>query len=108
MHVAFTELHGGVGAFVAPRLPGTRVVRPFVGLRAGFLWLHRAFLPPLEQPAQDYVMVAPGAAFGLEFTLGDRLTLGLGGRVHLMMYVVDDKQEAEGFIEPLLSLRVAL
>jgi hypothetical protein len=106
--VDFSEVHAGIGPFLSPRLPGTRVVRPFVGLRVGLLWLHREFLPPLIQPPQDYLMVTPGVVAGVEFAFTDRVSLAIEVRAHLMMYVVDEQQEAEGHVEPLVSMRFAL
>lgn len=103
----FSELLGGVGVYLAPSLPGARAVRPFVGLRAGLLWLHRDFLPPLDQAAQDYVMLAPGLSAGLGLAPDPRLRLSLEARTHLMVYVDDGDQEALGYVEGVLSVGTA-
>jgi hypothetical protein len=100
----FFELTGGVGVFFSPRLPGAPSVRPFVGGRAAILWMHRTFGAPLIQAPQDYVMVAPGLAWGLGVAPDDRLRLSLEGRAHLMVYVDDGEQEALGYGEALFSI----
>ncbi len=115
LHVPFpdvparvTEIHGGVGGFLAPRIPGARSVRPFVGGRIGLIWIHRTFEAPLVQDAQDYVMAAPGLAGGLTLAPDPRFRIGLEARTHVMLYVDDDEQEALGYFEGLLTVGIAL
>lgn len=100
----YAQLTGGLGIFLSPKIPGAPSVRPFLGGRAAVLWIHRSFAEPLVQPAQDYVMVAPGVAGGLTLAPDDRLRLSLEGRSHLMVYVDDGEQEALGYGEALLSV----
>jgi hypothetical protein len=104
----FHEIHAGVGTFLAPRVPGAPALRPFLGLRAGLVWLHREFQPPLLQPAQDYLMVAPGIAGGLGLRIGPRLHLSLEARTHLMLYVDEGEQQALGYFEGIAGAGVAL
>ncbi len=103
----FSELAGGVGVFLAPSIPGARSVRPFFGLRAGLLWLHRDFLAPLVQEDQDYVMLAPGLAAGLGLAPDPRLRISIEARTHLMAYVDDGDQEALGYVEGVFSVGTA-
>ena len=103
-----TEVHGGVGTFLSPRIPGARSLRPFVGARVGLIWLHRSFEAPLIQAPQDYVMAAPGLAGGLVVAPDRRFRIGLEARTHLMLYVDGDEQQALGYFEGILSMGIAL
>jgi len=103
-----TEVHGGVGTFLAPRIPGARALRPFVGARVGLIWIHRAFEEPLVQDAQDYVMAAPGLSAGFALAPDRRFRVGVEARTHLMLYVDGDEQRALGYFEGILTMGIAL
>ncbi len=105
--VQFFELHGSFGAFLNPPVPGTRVLRPFVGLKVGLLYLHREFAP-VDQPAQDLVTATPGVVVGLEIAPTDRVSIAFEARAGFIPYIVEDEQKILGHIEPLVSLRFAL
>ena len=103
----FSQLQGGLTLFVSGSPPGARALRPHFGVRASLLWLHRDFLPPLVQADQDYLMLAPGLAAGLQLAITRRLRIDLQARAHLMVYVDDGDQEALGYVEGVLGVGVA-
>jgi len=105
--VQFFELHASFGAFLNPPVPGTRVLRPYVGLKVGLLYLHREFAP-VDQRPQDLGTATPGVVAGLEIAPTDRISVGFEVRASLMPYVVENEQKLLGHVEPLVSLRFAL
>jgi hypothetical protein len=105
--VRFSELHGGFGPFVVAQVPGAAWFRPFLGLRVSAIWLHRQFLAPLVQPAQDWFMVTPGLALGLTFRFDERAALTLEGRAHLMVYLDEAGQHGLGHGEALSAFQLS-
>ena len=104
-----TEVHGGIGLFYAPRIPGGPAFRPYLGVRLAAIYVHRAFLPPLVQEPQGGFMGAPGAAIGFSIAPDRHFRMGIEARTHLSLYVDEfGDQLVRGAFEGIASVGLAL
>jgi len=106
---AVTEVHAGIGLFYVPRVPGAAAFRPYVGVRLAAMYVHRDFLPPLIQDAQDGLMGAPGAVLGFTVAPNRHFRLGFEVRSHLSLYVDEHgEQLVRGAFEGIVGAGFAL
>jgi hypothetical protein len=66
-------------------------VAPFAGARLAYLVLGRKFDEP-GLPDQGYAMLSPGLVAGLRYRLPGRFHLVGRGRVHYLLYNVDEQR----------------
>ena len=85
-------------------------MRPYFGLRIGGIYVHRSFLPPLDQEPEHYGAPVPGAALGLTIAPMRHLRLGLEGRINIFKYAPDDGTEPRdlGYFEGIFTVGLAL
>ena len=104
-----TEVHGGIGLFYVPRIPGGPAFRPYIGVRLAAMYVHRAFLPPLVQEPQGGLMGAPGAVIGFSIAPDRHFRFGIEARSHLSLYMDEfGDQLVRGAFEGIASVGLAL
>ena len=64
---------------------------PFGGIRVGLDVMSRTFLDPLL-PTQTYTIMVPGLVLGLKVRLSKSFSVLARGRVHYLLYNVDEKR----------------
>lgn len=64
---------------------------PFGGVRVGLNFMSRSFTDPLL-PTQTYTVMVPGLILGLKVRLSRSFSLLARGRVHYLLYNVDEKR----------------
>ncbi len=94
----FSELSVATSLISEWRRPALGPVVPFVGARTALLLMSRKF-DDQALPDQFFATLSPGLVGGVRVRLGDSWALVLRGRLHYLLYNVDQTNRSLGFWE---------
>jgi hypothetical protein len=80
-----------LGSSLTVEWPLTEDLAPYAGGRLAYLLMARTF-EDAQLPEQNYAVLTPGAVFGLRYRLAGALHLSARGRVHYLVYDVDERR----------------
>lgn len=91
----YSSITAGTSIFFEANQDGTWV--PFIGARLGLSLMGREFTD-LTFPKQNFTTMSPGVVVGLKYRLGRNFGLVARGRVHYLLYNIDETKNL-GFAE---------